>query len=828
MARAGSRGDKKTKKQHGATASLKDTASAKRLAKAATVSPVASLRLDAARRPLKPAYLHEDLIYAIPSFLSKSECERVIKFAEGQSFARVTQRATKLYAFRDNDRILLRMPEFAELLWQRMKPLVPAEYEGMYAAGLNPAIRFYRYSKGQRFGCHVDQSDVDAETGYHSRFTVLVYLNDASDSALVGGETIFYGNEAGAKEQTVVLSVSPATGSALVHGHGDRCLLHEGALVKEGAKYLLRTDGYELQEFLGEGSSAQVYLAATRSEPPQRVAIKVLDKLLVQHAQLERTVRREFLLHAQLHHDHVVRVVEVLEDERNNYLVMELCEQGSVAQLLRSHRAATGEDAVGLDEASAKRIFHQTVLGVEYLHANGLIHRDLKLSNLLLTADGDVKISDFGLATRVADEPETICGTPNFIAPEVLAAEGSTAAYGQAADIWSLGCVLHALLLGQPPFQGRRVSDTLANVVNAHAHSLSFPQGFSAAAADLIKRMLNPSSGNDVGESEELDEADSSISSDDALDPEIDVSLDDAEAPGGAIPGAESESLARPTTTNDGVQPSQPAAVADNREVCSLSLRLRVSDLPFLGVSAEACDVTWNCWESQAFHQLRRFTLQVSNGFDAEYELSTGRLRATRRDRVVSFEKRYSTVAPSTAIRDGGDEALLQMHSAERYQIERFCQCLAARALQLRRASLANGVTERPVVHFDTLPESLLITLRREPLQSTLEARLTLGVAAAAAVEEDASDSATCVVPGVGEGRLDDRGCLTITFTDKSVVVLSASGSTLRFRRSPQDPDDEFDLLTSTLLPTVVKQRLEHVPTFVRRLQVPASSRSTR
>ncbi|GLE05056.1 hypothetical protein PINS_up014040 [Pythium insidiosum] len=187
MARAGSKSEKKAKKQHGSTASLKDTASAKRLSKAATVSSAATaLRLDAARRPLKPTYLHGDLIYAIPSFMSKNECERVIKFAQAQGFERVTQRATKLYAFRDNDRILLRMPEFAEMLWQRMKPLVPAEYEGMYAAGLNPAIRFYRYNKGQRFGCHVDQSDVDAETGFHSRFTVLVYLNDASDSALDG------------------------------------------------------------------------------------------------------------------------------------------------------------------------------------------------------------------------------------------------------------------------------------------------------------------------------------------------------------------------------------------------------------------------------------------------------------------------------------------------------------------------------------------------------------------------------------------------------------------------------------------------------------------
>ncbi|KAK1939938.1 hypothetical protein P3T76_008261 [Phytophthora citrophthora] len=201
-----------------------------------------SLRFEPLRKSLRVRDLHDELIYAVPSFLSRVECQRVRSFADQEGFERVTQRASRDYAFRDNDRLLLRLPAFAELLWKRLEPHVPAEYEGMHAAGLNPAIRFYRYNAGQRFGCHVDQSDVDRVTGYHSRFTVLVYLNDSVDSDLEGGNTIFYANEAGAKKQEVVLSVAPETGAALVHGHGDRCLLHEGALVTRGAKYLLRTD----------------------------------------------------------------------------------------------------------------------------------------------------------------------------------------------------------------------------------------------------------------------------------------------------------------------------------------------------------------------------------------------------------------------------------------------------------------------------------------------------------------------------------------------------------------------------------------------------------
>ncbi|GAB9464751.1 2-oxoglutarate and fe-dependent oxygenase superfamily protein isoform 1 [Globisporangium polare] len=229
---------KKSKKYSDATRTA-PTSSTKATTTTA-LSPL--LQFEPTRNAFKVKYLHDELIYAVPQFFSKRECKQAMQFAKDEGFARVTQRATREFAFRDNDRILLRLEAFAELLWQRMQRHVPAVFDGMFAVGLNPAIRFYRYGKGQRFGCHVDQSDVDSVTGYHSRFTVLVYLNDANDSDLVGGNTVFYASEAGARDEKVVLSVAPETGAALVHGHGDRCLLHEGALVENGEKYLLRTD----------------------------------------------------------------------------------------------------------------------------------------------------------------------------------------------------------------------------------------------------------------------------------------------------------------------------------------------------------------------------------------------------------------------------------------------------------------------------------------------------------------------------------------------------------------------------------------------------------
>ncbi|KAI9990335.1 hypothetical protein PInf_021145 [Phytophthora infestans] len=242
---------------------------------------------------------------------------------------------------------------------------------------------------------------------------------------------------------------------------------------------------YTLLEFLGEGATAQVYLAEHETSGAH-VAIKVIDKLLVQRAQLESKVRQEMVLHAELQHPHVLHVEGVFEDARNYYMVLEYCARRSLSAVTK---ALPGRK---MDEHTAKKIFRQVLMGVAYLHASGVIHRDLKLANLLLNGNGEVKISDFGLAARLGDDHVTMCGTPNFIAPEVLMAEDEP--YDEAVDVWSLGCILYCLLLGKPPFEGRKVSETLENVANAGQNPLQFPDGFSSSASDLIKRLLTSSS----------------------------------------------------------------------------------------------------------------------------------------------------------------------------------------------------------------------------------------------------------------------------------------------------------------------------------------------
>uniref|UniRef100_A0A7S2Z9G1 Fe2OG dioxygenase domain-containing protein n=1 Tax=Rhodosorus marinus TaxID=101924 RepID=A0A7S2Z9G1_9RHOD len=138
-------------------------------------------------------------------------------------------------AHRDNGRIQFHSDEIAAEIFNRVKVMLPETFEKLVPAGCSSNIRLYRYIEGQRFGKHVDESH-DGENGERSVFTLLIYLNH---EGLRGGETVFYKGNYGDK---LALSYAPRAGSLLLHGHGSRCMVHEGKAVIEGQKYVLRTD----------------------------------------------------------------------------------------------------------------------------------------------------------------------------------------------------------------------------------------------------------------------------------------------------------------------------------------------------------------------------------------------------------------------------------------------------------------------------------------------------------------------------------------------------------------------------------------------------------
>lgn len=192
-------------------------------------------------------------LFTVENFLSSAESKAFVNAAESLGFAHQGSLGpAKGEAYRDNDRISVNDPVLADALWASgLRQLFSdIKIRGKSAFGLNPNIRFYRYKVGQRFGRHIDES-VHLEDGKRTHYTLLIYLSggvakgkndrknvkDSSSEPLVGGETVFY-----CSRNSVVAEVAPTEGMALLHIHGDKCMLHEARNVSKGVKYVFRSD----------------------------------------------------------------------------------------------------------------------------------------------------------------------------------------------------------------------------------------------------------------------------------------------------------------------------------------------------------------------------------------------------------------------------------------------------------------------------------------------------------------------------------------------------------------------------------------------------------
>lgn len=238
---------------------------------------------------------------------------------------------------------------------------------------------------------------------------------------------------------------------------------------------------YELGRLLGQGTFAKVY-HARNLKTGQPVAMKVIDKEKIIKVGMNDQIKREISVMGMVKHPNIVQLYEVLASKTKIYFAMEYVKGGELlAKVLKGK----------LKEDLARKYFQQLIGAVDFCHSRGVYHRDLKLENLLLDENGDIKVSDFGLSafweSRKTDGLlHTMCGTPAYVAPEVINKKGYD---GAKADIWSCGVILFVLLAGFLPFQDKNLISMYMKISRAE---FKCPLWFSPEARKLLSRILDP------------------------------------------------------------------------------------------------------------------------------------------------------------------------------------------------------------------------------------------------------------------------------------------------------------------------------------------------
>ncbi|RZF42676.1 hypothetical protein LSTR_LSTR001471 [Laodelphax striatellus] len=242
---------------------------------------------------------------------------------------------------------------------------------------------------------------------------------------------------------------------------------------------------YVMGDMLGEGSYAKVK-EALDSQTLCRRAVKILKKKKLRRIPNgEENARREIQLLKSLRHKNVIELVDVMIDEEKQkmYMVMEYC-VGGLQDMLES----TPDKKFPTWQAHG--YFCQLLDGLEYLHSQGIVHKDIKPSNLLLTLDGTLKISDLGVAEALdlyaADDTcYTSQGSPAFQPPEI--ANGNEKFHGFKVDIWSSGVTLYNLTTGQYPFEGDNIYRLFESIGRCQ---LTIPTDLDPTLQDLLAGML--------------------------------------------------------------------------------------------------------------------------------------------------------------------------------------------------------------------------------------------------------------------------------------------------------------------------------------------------
>ncbi|KAK3603537.1 hypothetical protein CHS0354_027958 [Potamilus streckersoni] len=242
-----------------------------------------------------------------------------------------------------------------------------------------------------------------------------------------------------------------------------------------------KVGNYLLGHVIGEGAFSKVR-QGLHIIAREKVAVKIVPKkALLLRDYLKKNIRREVIMLQRLEHQNIIRLYEIMETSNSYYLVMELAGGGEFIKYLAGKKI--------LEELECRKFMREIASALDHMHISNIVHRDLRLENLLLDDSMNIKLVDFGLSNVFYGDCslQTQCGSPAYAAPEIFC----NRKYGPAVDVWSLGVCMFAMLTGELPF----VPTPSNNFTQLHSNiskGCTIPEGISEECADLLRRMLLP------------------------------------------------------------------------------------------------------------------------------------------------------------------------------------------------------------------------------------------------------------------------------------------------------------------------------------------------
>ncbi|KAJ6123256.1 Serine/threonine-protein kinase ark1 [Penicillium capsulatum] len=246
----------------------------------------------------------------------------------------------------------------------------------------------------------------------------------------------------------------------------------------EGMPKQLHLGMFEIGKPLGKGKFGRVYLAKERSSGFV-CALKVLHKSELQQGGVQKQVRREIEIQSNLRHPNVLRLYGHFHDSKRIFLILEFAGRGELYKHLRKENR--------FPEWKAAQYIAQMAAALKYLHKKHVMHRDIKPENILVGIHGEIKISDFGWSVHAPNNRrQTMCGTLDYLPPEMLKPGSQDNYYSEKVDLWSLGVLMYEFLVGEAPFEDTPVM-TQRRIARA---DMQVPSFVSPEARDLIKKLL--------------------------------------------------------------------------------------------------------------------------------------------------------------------------------------------------------------------------------------------------------------------------------------------------------------------------------------------------